>query len=133
MTPILYALLAFAGQADAVSAPDECADPQTQAAMNACAAEEFAEADKVLNAVWKDAVDYVREGDRHRQDWDKRPSGERKLRAAQRSWIGFRDAHCTVESYQARGGTMEPLLYESCRAEVTRQRTAQLRALMVQQ
>ena len=46
---------------------------------------------------------------------------------AQRAWLIFRDAHCTVEGYEARGGSMEPMVYNGCRARITRERTAQLR------
>src|SRR5205085_7185599 len=38
-----------------------------------------------------------------------------------------RDAHCRGESFEARGGSMQPMLYEGCRATLTRARTAELR------
>jgi uncharacterized protein YecT (DUF1311 family) len=50
------------------------------------------------------------------------------LRDAQRAWVTFRDAHCTLQGYNdARGGSMEPMSFNICRASVTRERTAQLR------
>jgi uncharacterized protein YecT (DUF1311 family) len=61
------------------------------------------------------------------RSYDVRPTTEAKLREAQRAWIVFRDAHCTVEGYdQARGGSMEPMVYHGCRARLTRERTRQL-------
>jgi uncharacterized protein YecT (DUF1311 family) len=129
MTPVLFGLLAITIQ-DA-STPLDCSDPQSQSSMNQCAALDFQRADKALNVAWRDMVAYVRANNKdYGPDWDKRPSGEARLREAQRAWITFRDAHCAVHGYEARGGSMEPLLYESCRAEVTQQRTEQLRLLI---
>ncbi len=128
MMSLLYALAALSAAQDA---PD-CRNPMTQADMNACAALEFAAADAQLNAAWPGALAYARAQDRDNVATDNRPGAARRLLEAQRAWITFRDAHCTVESYQARGGSMEPLLYNSCRAHLTRQRVAQLHALQVE-
>jgi uncharacterized protein YecT (DUF1311 family) len=49
------------------------------------------------------------------------------LREAQRAWVSFRDAQCRLESFEARGGSMQPMLDSGCRAAVTRARTAELR------
>ena len=106
-----------------------CADPQNQAEMNACAAIEFETADAELNAVWREAVESARTADAELdREYDQRPTTEERLREAQRAWIVFRDAHCTVEGYdEARGGSMESMVYDGCRARLTRERTAQLR------
>jgi uncharacterized protein YecT (DUF1311 family) len=108
-----------------------CADPQAQSEMNACAAIDFARADAELNAEYRAAIAHARASDREtsgRAEGDDRPGDEATLREAQRAWVVFRDAHCRLEGYEARGGSMEPLVYNSCRAEITRARTAQLRA-----
>jgi len=55
---------------------------------------------------------------------------ESALLEAQRAWITFRDAHCTAVALPNQGGTIHPLIYNSCRAAVTRQRTEQLRELV---
>ena len=52
---------------------------------------------------------------------------ETTLREAERAWVAFRDADCRLESFEARGGTMQPMLYDGCRANRTRARTAELR------
>ena len=103
-----------------------CDDPQNQADMNACAAIDFDAADAELNAVWREAVDSARAADAELdREFDQRPTTEEKLREAQRAWIVFRDAHCTVEGYdEARGGSMEPMIYDGCRARLTRERAA---------
>lgn len=106
-----------------------CADPQAQNEMNACAAIDFERADAELSAEYRRAVDHARETDRTetRIDGDTRPGEEATLREAQRAWVAFRDAHCRLEGYEARGGSMEPMLYDGCRAALTRARTVQLR------
>ncbi|MGQ0590400.1 MAG: lysozyme inhibitor LprI family protein [Sphingosinicella sp.] len=111
--------------------PLDCRDPQTQQDMNGCAARDFEQADRALNETWPRVLAYVRGQDEDMDDG--RPSGESRLREAQRAWIAFRDAHCTVDSYAMRGGSAEPLLYNGCRARITEARTAQLRALILDQ
>ena len=107
----------------ALQAPN-CANPQTQMEMNQCAASDFAAADAELNALWARVVAAQR-GETI-PGWDRRPSALAVLRNAQRAWISFRDNHCTWEGYEARGGTMEPMLYGLCRARLTRERIEQL-------
>jgi uncharacterized protein YecT (DUF1311 family) len=107
-----------------------CADPQAQSEMNACAAIDFERADAELNAEYRAAIAYAREADRTdtaRLPSDDRPGDEATLREAQRAWVAFRDAHCRLQGYEARGGSMESMLYDGCRAALTRARIAQLR------
>ena len=39
----------------------------------------------------------------------------------------FRDAHCRLQSFEARGGSMQPMIEAGCRATIARARTAELR------
>ncbi len=103
-----------------------CDDPQYQVEMNACAALDFERADADLNRIWPQLLADARAADGEINPDDQRPREEEMLRRAQRAWIAFRDAHCTREGYEARGGSMEPMLYEGCRAHLTRQRIDQL-------
>lgn len=105
-----------------------CADPQAQMEMNACAALDFERADAELNAAWREVVADAREADAELDPrYDRRPTSEAKLREAQRAWIVFRDAHCTYQGYgEARGGSMEPMAFEACRTSLTRERIRQL-------
>jgi uncharacterized protein YecT (DUF1311 family) len=48
---------------------------------------------------------------------------------AQRTWIAYRDAQCEAAGFQARGGTMEPMLVAGCIADITEVRTKELKAL----
>ncbi|MDQ0324410.1 uncharacterized protein YecT (DUF1311 family) [Rhodopseudomonas julia] len=120
----LVVLLTLPGAAGAA----ECADPQTQAEMNACAAQTFEEADAALNEAWPKVLEYYRALDSELSDDLK--GAEEALLEAQRTWIVFRDAHCASVGFAARGGTMEPLLVTSCKADLTRERTDQLLALL---
>jgi uncharacterized protein YecT (DUF1311 family) len=124
-------VLALASQAslDVRAREFHCEDPQNQMEMNVCAQIDFERADAELNTAWRVAIAGARAADAELdRRYDQRPTSEAKLREAQRAWLLFRDAHCTVEGYdQARGGTMEPMVYGGCRAALTRQRTAQLR------
>jgi uncharacterized protein YecT (DUF1311 family) len=105
----------------------DCRDPVTQADMNECAARDFLAADVALNAAWGEALRVVRAADAEPVD-DGGPGYEETLREAQRGWVAFRDAHCRLEGYEARGGSMESMIYDGCRAELTRERVRQLAA-----
>jgi uncharacterized protein YecT (DUF1311 family) len=54
---------------------------------------------------------------------------EKALVTAQRAWIAYRDAECEARGFQARGGTMEPMLVAGCIADVTDARTKELKTL----
>jgi uncharacterized protein YecT (DUF1311 family) len=111
-----------------------CKDPVVQQEMNWCAGQDYAAADAELNAQWKITVaamkvrdaEYAADGTRVP---DKRLSYFENLREAQRGWLRYRDGHCTLESYAARGGSMEPMLLSGCKARLTRQRTQELKEL----
>jgi uncharacterized protein YecT (DUF1311 family) len=121
---VALALLAAGQPADTI----DCDDARNQAEMNECAARDFEAADAELNRVWREALDNARDLDREPEaNGDERPSYQNTLRDAQRAWLAFRDAQCTWEGYEARGGSMETMLYEMCRANLTRERTGQLR------
>lgn len=109
----------------------DCEEPMTQMAMNHCAFEDYKEADAALNAQWTltSAAMKQRDEDSPPLDWDDRAGYFDTLLEAQRAWITYRDAHCRSEGYRARGGTLEPLLVSSCKAHLTRLRTADLEEL----
>lgn len=111
----------------------DCDDPQVQQAMNWCAGQDYDAADAAMNAQWRITREAmkVRDADfaRYRSDHDQRPGWFASLLEAQRAWIRYRDAHCALEGYEARGGSLEPLLVLTCKTQVTRLRTDQLRVL----
>lgn len=104
--------------AAAANAADPCRDPQTQADMTRCAGEDYARADRELNAVYAQVRAALPEAERER------------LKLAQRAWIASRDADCELEPYGVRGGSMEPMLMAACKADRTTQRTKWLKSLV---
>ena len=126
---MILGLIAAALLAGGQPAQRNCDDPQSQSEMNLCASSDFERADDELNALWPQVIAAIRRADSELGPvQDGRLSGETRLREAQRAWITFRDAHCTVVGYESRGGSMEPMLFNGCRARVTRERIEQLRA-----
>jgi uncharacterized protein YecT (DUF1311 family) len=121
LLPLLWAMPAAAQEPD-------CANAMDQADMTACAGLEYEAADRELNAVWKDAIADAKAQDEELKSMggDGRPGHEETLRAAQRAWISYRDAACEYEGFEARGGSMEPMLASFCLARLTRLRTKEL-------
>lgn len=115
-----------------VSAEDEpiikCEDAVTQSEMTLCAVQEHEAEDKKLNEQWAKTKKAVTDWDAA-LDTDQRGAVDALLRA-QRAWIQYRDAHCDVEGFSVRGGTLEPAIVELCLAEVTRKRTVELEELI---
>ncbi|HYC56899.1 MAG TPA: lysozyme inhibitor LprI family protein [Candidatus Binatia bacterium] len=48
------------------------------------------------------------------------------LRAAQRAWLGYRDANCEAETGQYEGGSMQPMVRLGCLTHQSRQRMEEL-------
>ena len=113
--------------------PLNCDNPQAQLEMNMCAEQDFERADAELNRVYRSAIQSAQQADREyartmaNAGGSDEPGEEASLREAERAWVTFRDAQCRGESFEARGGSMQPMLYGGCRATLTRARTAELR------
>ncbi len=107
-----------------------CIDPQAQQEMNRCAALEFERADAEMNVQWRLTVVAMKEGDRDLdRKYDREPGYYETLLAAQRAWLTYREKHCLGESFEARGGSLAPLLHGTCMTALTRARSKQLREL----
>ncbi|MBM3595990.1 MAG: DUF1311 domain-containing protein [Alphaproteobacteria bacterium] len=103
-----------------------CADPQVQ--------QEIHRADKALNAQWKLASEEMKRRDeRDGKPMDGRSGHMATPLAAQRAWLKLRDAHCQLDGYLFRAGSMEPLIVATCRTSLTEARTKQLQDLIEQQ
>lgn len=108
--------------------PDiDCDNQNTQLDMNICAAQEYDEADTALNAQYAKTKSALAEGDSELSAGE--TSAAKALLTAQRAWINYRDAHCEAVGFQARGGSMQPMLVSGCLAELTRGRTEELSTL----
>ncbi|MEQ1510993.1 MAG: lysozyme inhibitor LprI family protein [Sphingopyxis sp.] len=110
--------------------PLDCENQVTQADMNQCAHIAYRTADAELNQQWVLALAAARASDR--EIGDVRRGGRRgfaeSLLAAQRAWLVYRDNHCVLNSYDAIGGSAEPMLYSYCLRDLTETRTEQLRS-----
>ncbi|ATY30978.1 lysozyme inhibitor LprI family protein [Sphingomonas psychrotolerans] len=119
---MLLALLLIAGQ------EPQCDNPIAQSDMTRCEIRRFEAADRAMNRQWKITLAAMRQYDRTPED-DGRLGYADQLLAAQRAWLAYRDTHCRSDGYRMRGGSAEPMLVASCRAELTENRTRQLAAL----
>lgn len=108
----------------------DCSNAVTQMDLNICSHRDYAEADEELNVAYKKAMDATQKMDADLKDIGEQYVGAvDALKRAQRSWIGYRDGQCELSGFEARGGSMEPMLVSSCLAELTRKRTAELKAV----
>lgn len=108
----------------------KCNPEGTQAEMNICAWDDFQKADDELNAVYKKAVAFAKDQDANLADQPDLKGAVAALKKAQRAWIDYRDGHCEGVGFSARGGSMEPMLVAGCQEELTKNRIAELKALM---
>ena len=91
---------------------------------------DYADADGELNAAYKKAMAAAQKMDVEYKDMGEQYVGAvDALKRAQRAWIGYRDGQCELAGFEARGGSLEPLLVSSCLADLTRKRTAELKAV----
>jgi uncharacterized protein YecT (DUF1311 family) len=110
----------FVGPAFADDAPD-CNNQKDQTTMTQCAGLDYEAADKELNVVWKELTKPAPDAD---------PEFSAAVLKAQRAWIAYRDGQCEVAGFEARGGSMEPMIVGLCLAEMTRARTKELQRLV---
>ena len=96
----------------------------TQLELTQCAGDDAKRADAELNSVYQQLLSKAK-GNEHAIE---------KIRAAQRAWISFRDAQLAAvfprEDKQAAYGSMYAMCYANIAAEMTRERTAQLRRML---
>lgn len=109
----------------------DCSNPVTQADMNICAGKEYEEADAALNAAYKSAMVRMQSTDKELGEIEPNYVGAvEALKKAQRGWIQYRDGQCDLAGFEARGGSMEPMLVSGCLADLTRKRTQELKELL---
>ena len=94
---------------------DPCPNAQSQAEMTQCAGKEYKAADAELNQVYQKLVAML--------DDDEKA----QLKTAQTAWLKYRDSNCEFVADQFKGGTMRPMVYAFCLADVTKNRTTELR------
>ncbi|MCI5076311.1 lysozyme inhibitor LprI family protein [Oricola sp.] len=117
----------------AVAQEWDCSKPDMlpQQGMNWCAAMDYKRADEALNALWPQVRKAMKEQDAELKAMSPDLAGaDAALMKAQRAWIDYRDGQCESVGFQARGGSLEPLLVSGCKARMTQARVAELRALV---
>jgi len=103
-----------------------CDAPETQTQMNECAGADYADykaADKALNDAYREILADLHKTDEEQPDWGLAAA----FRDSQRAWLPCRDSQCSWEALFVKGGAMDPLIRLSCLAEMTNQRTKQMR------
>jgi uncharacterized protein YecT (DUF1311 family) len=127
--PIFSALMLLAAASPA-TAQDEagCENAIAQQEMNLCAQMDFEAADAVLNVAWRKARAMAKELDAEQPEGLK--GADKALLTAQRAWIAYRDGQCELAGFEARGGSMEPMLVSGCKAELTWSRTKELQTFV---
>jgi len=111
------ALLAMANWASAEDSVQGCYEgANSQAAMTACAGQDFQQADDNMNAAYRDLVARVA---RKRGNLD-------LFEASQRAWLEFRNAECKFMTSGLDAGSVLPMAVAQCKANVTRQRLKDL-------
>ncbi|RVE90242.1 lysozyme inhibitor LprI family protein [Sinorhizobium meliloti] len=129
--PALSLLLCCTASANAQQPEPDCRKAVTQMDLNICADQDYRAADAELNKTYRLAVAAMPATDKELGDIDAAYAGALEaLKKAQRAWIGYRDGQCELAGFEARGGSMEPMLVSGCLAELTRKRTAELKELM---
>ncbi len=102
------------------AAQENCADPQTQTDMTICAVKKYEQADGELNAAYKEITKRLKDD----------PETGKLLVAAEKAWMGFRDAECTFANSATVGGSIHPMLVAQCREAITRKRVDDLKVYL---
>ena len=110
---VLLLLAAGAHAADDAN-PLDCRPDGNQQQMNACAVRDFRAADAALNIRYGEVMKTLS------------PQMRVALRTEQRTWLKGRDPSCKRASKANEGGSIWPLVFNSCLEESTRKRTAEL-------
>lgn len=112
------ALAAIAAIFPGAASAQNCKSPDTQMAMNVCSARDYEREDQRLNQTYRELLAKLEAAKRE------------KLREVQRAWLSFRDLNCDFQSADYQGGSIYPLIQTSCLADMTKQRTKDLKALI---
>ena len=112
---ILVLLLSGISIAGQKQKDDPCPNAQTQLEMNQCAGKAYKAADAELNQVYRKLVAML-------DDEEKA-----QLKVAQTAWLKYRDANCEFVADQYKGGSIRPMIHAFCLADVTTNRTTELK------
>ncbi|MBQ2260436.1 MAG: DUF1311 domain-containing protein [Loktanella sp.] len=131
-TPMVEACLASGdrlciGDAATICMADED-DGETTFGMMTCLSAEAQVWDDLLNAAYAKARDFAREMDAGEAEFfPEFAIRADQVQAAQRAWIGFRDANCAMQYGLWGAGSMRQIAGADCRLRMTADRTFDLR------
>ncbi len=107
--------LLFLAILSSVSFAEKC--PETQMEMHRCTGDSYQNADRELNELYKQQMDYLANG-----------LTKDRLKSAQLNWIKFRDSACLYEVGERRdGGSSWPMNQNICLERLTKARIADLK------
>ncbi len=115
MVFMLLSLLAGAFAFGQGKKTDPCASASTQFDLNECWGKEYKAADTTLNQVYRQLVSKLDD------------EGKAQLKEVESAWLKYRDANCGFVADQYKGGTIRPMIDAMCLADMTKNRTAELR------
>jgi uncharacterized protein YecT (DUF1311 family) len=95
--------------------PKPCEDAQTQADMNICWGNEYKKADAALNQTYQQLAAMLDD------------EQKAQLKNAENAWIKYRDSNCEFVADQYKGGSIRPMIAAICLADVTHNRTTELK------
>jgi uncharacterized protein YecT (DUF1311 family) len=106
-----------------------CNPEGNTAEMAQCARDDYGAADERLNDVYQKLLRSLTQADEEFGDGGS-DTRVKRLKAAQRAWIAFRDAECPLQSVENFGGSMENITIPGCLARITEERAAQLEKIL---
>ena len=120
MKPFVGLLTALVLMSVTISAqkqkPKPCEDAQSQADMNICWGNEYKKADASLNKTYQQLTAMLDE------------EQKTQLKTAETAWLKYRDTHCEFVADQYKGGSIRPMIAAICLADVTNNRTTELKS-----
>ena len=113
-------LAALALSAPAAHAAADCSNAANQLDMNECAQKAYEAADADLNGVFKEIETRLYDD----------AATKKLLIAAEKAWVGFRDAECTFRTSATADGSIHPTMVSMCLEDLTKARTEQLKTYL---
>ena len=111
-----------------------CDRAETQMEINQCSAEKYQKADALLNEMYSKLI---RQFQADIKEWTQKHNadqtlyetkGLQELRATERAWVQYRDLHCEAARQRVEGGSISPMVWADCMADVTTHRIEELKS-----
>lgn len=120
----MFAVLAMSAAMAAASnawADDACYQKaQSQFDLTQCSLDDLKKSDDSLNKLYKDMQSRLKDDN----------DTKKLLVDAQKKWIAFRDAECTLATVRSAGGSINPMNFNSCANSLTQSRIKDFQAYL---